>query len=66
MLTQTGNILSEGQVVQLDLGGKTTALPCRVLGFGDSTVMLAPVAGTTGASITVESPKRSRPAAMRT
>jgi c-di-GMP-binding flagellar brake protein YcgR len=39
----TANMLTEGQVVQLDLGGKTTALPCRVLGFGGSTVMLAPV-----------------------
>lgn len=47
MLTQTGNILSEGQVVQLDLGGKTTALPCRVLGFGGSTVMLGPVVPAT-------------------
>ena len=40
-------MLSEGQVVQLDLGGKTTALPCRVLGFGGSTVMLAPVVPAT-------------------
>ena len=47
MLTQTANILSEGQVVQLDLGGKTTALPCRVLGFGGSTVMLGPVVPAT-------------------
>ena len=47
MLTQTANMLSEGQVVQLDLGGKTTALPCRVLGFGGSTVMLGPVVPAT-------------------
>ena len=47
MPTTTVNILNEGQVVQLDLGGKTTALPCRVLGFGDSTVMLAPVVPAT-------------------
>ena len=40
-------MLTEGQVVQLDLGGKTTALPCRVLGFGGSTVMLAPVVPAT-------------------
>ena len=33
--------------MQLDLGGKTTALPCRVLGFGGSTVMLAPVVPAT-------------------
>ena len=47
MTTSTANILSEGQIVQLDLGGKTTALPCRVLGFGGSTVMLAPVVPAT-------------------
>ena len=47
MPTTTVNILNEGQVVQLDLGGKTTALPCRVLGFGGSTVMLAPVVPAT-------------------
>ena len=47
MLTTTAKILTEGQVVQLDLGGKTTALPCRVLGFGGSTVMLAPVVPAT-------------------
>ena len=40
-------MLTEGQVVQLDLGGKTQALPCRVLGFGGSTVMLAPVVPAT-------------------
>src|SRR4051812_1418927 len=42
MSTTTATLLTEGQVVQLDLGGKTSALPCRVLGFGGSTVMLAP------------------------
>jgi PilZ domain-containing protein len=47
MSTTTANMLTEGQVVQLDLGGKTTALPCRVLGFGGSTVMLAPVVPAT-------------------
>ena len=47
MPTTTAKILTEGQVVQLDLGGKTTALPCRVLGFGGSTVMLAPVVPAT-------------------
>jgi hypothetical protein len=47
MPTTTINMLNEGQVVQLDLGGKTTALPCRVLGFGGSTVMLAPVVSAT-------------------
>ena len=47
MPTTTANMLTEGQVVQLDLGGKTTALPCRVLGFGGSTVMLAPVVPAT-------------------
>jgi hypothetical protein len=40
-------MLTEGQVVQLDLGGKTQALPCRVLGFGGSTVVLAPVVPAT-------------------
>ena len=43
----TANMLTEGQVVQLDLGGKTQALPCRVLGFGGSTVMLAPIVPAT-------------------
>jgi len=47
MATTTATMLSEGQVVQLDLGGKTQALPCRVLGFGGSTVMLAPVVPAT-------------------
>jgi hypothetical protein len=43
MLAQTANMLSEGQVVQLDLGGKTSALPCCVIGFTGSAVLLAPV-----------------------
>ena len=60
MLTQTGNILSEGQVVQLDLGGKTTALPCRVLGFGGSTVMLGPVVPATAP--TADAIEAGRPA----
>ncbi len=47
MPTKTATMLTEGQVVQLDLGGKTQALPCRVLGFGGSTVMLAPVVPAT-------------------
>ena len=60
MLTQTGNILSEGQVVQLDVGGKTTVLPCRVLGFGGSTVMLGPVVPATAP--TAEAIEAGRPA----
>ena len=60
MLTQTANILSEGQVVQLDLGGKTTALPCRVLGFGGSTVMLGPVVPATAP--TADAIQTGRPA----
>ena len=47
MPTTTANILTEGQIVQLDLGGKTQALPCRVLGFGGSKVILAPVVPAT-------------------
>jgi len=43
MPTITPTMLIEGHVVQLDLGGKTQALPCRVLGFAGSTVVLAPV-----------------------
>jgi hypothetical protein len=39
----TANILIEGQIVQLDLGGRTQVLPCRVIGFGGSNVMLTPV-----------------------
>lgn len=43
MPVAASNILNEGQVVQLDLGAKTQVLPCRVLGFGGSRVILAPV-----------------------
>jgi c-di-GMP-binding flagellar brake protein YcgR len=43
MRVAAGNILNEGQVVQLDLGAKTQVLPCRVLGFGGKSVILAPV-----------------------
>ena len=43
MLTQTANMLTEGQVVQLDLGGKTSALPCCVIGFTGPAVLLAPI-----------------------
>jgi hypothetical protein len=46
--------------VQLDLGGKTTALPCRVLGFGGSTVMLGPVVPATAP--TLEAIEAGRPA----
>src|SRR5215213_2576131 len=51
MPTTTAKMLTEGQVVQLDLGGKTSALPCRVLGFGGSTVMLAPVVPATAPTV---------------
>jgi len=47
MTTATATMLIEGQIVQLDLGGKTTALPCRVLGFGGSSVMLGPIVPAT-------------------
>jgi len=40
-------MLTEGQVVQLDLGGKTSALPCRVLGFTGASVLLGPVVPAT-------------------
>lgn len=43
MRGSTANILIEGQIVQLDLGARTQVLPCRVLGFGGSSVILAPV-----------------------
>jgi len=36
-------MLTEGQVVQLDLGGKTSALPCCVIGFTGPAVLLAPI-----------------------
>ena len=60
MPTSTANILSEGQIVQLDLGGKTTALPCRVLGFGGSTVILGPVVPATAP--TADAIQAGRPA----
>jgi hypothetical protein len=47
MPTQTGNMLTEGQVVQLDLGGKTSALPCSVIGFNGPAVLLAPIVAPT-------------------
>ena len=47
MPTATASLLAEGQIVQLDLGGKTSALPCRVIGFTGSTVMLAPIVPAT-------------------
>jgi hypothetical protein len=40
-------MLTEGQVVQLDLGGKTSALPCRVLGFTGASVLLGPIVPAT-------------------
>src|SRR3954451_20612952 len=43
MPISTANMLTEGQIVQLDLGGKTAALPCSVLGFTGSAVLLGPV-----------------------
>jgi hypothetical protein len=43
MLAQTANMVTEGQVVQLDLGGKTSALPCCVIGFTGPAVLLAPI-----------------------
>jgi hypothetical protein len=43
MLALTANMLTEGQVVQLDLGGKTSALPCCVIGFTGPAVLLAPI-----------------------
>ena len=47
MPTSTANLLTEGHVVQLDLGGKTTALPCRVLGFSGPAVVLGPIVPAT-------------------
>jgi hypothetical protein len=43
MRSQTANLLTEGHVVQLDLGGKTAALPCCVIGFTGPAVLLAPI-----------------------
>jgi hypothetical protein len=54
------NILVEGQVVQLDLGGKTQAMPVRVLGFGGSSVMLAPLGALS--AVTTEALGRGGPA----
>jgi len=51
MLMTTTTMLTEGQVVQLDLGRKTQALPCRVVGFGGSTVLLAPVVPATAPTV---------------
>jgi hypothetical protein len=45
--TPTANLLTEGQVVQLDLGGKTSALPCCVLGFTGPSVVLGPIVPAT-------------------
>jgi len=47
MTTATANMVTEGQVVQLDLGGKTSALPCCVVGFTGSAVLLAPIVPAT-------------------
>lgn len=47
MLAQTANLLMEGQIVQMDLGGKTTALPCAIIGFTGSSVVLAPIVPAT-------------------
>jgi hypothetical protein len=43
MPTLTATMLTEGQIVQLDLGGKTSALPCCVIGFTGPAVLLAPI-----------------------
>ena len=51
MLTQTANMLTEGQVVQLDLGGKTSALPCCVIGFTGPAVLLAPIVPATAPTV---------------
>jgi hypothetical protein len=52
----TAHALTEGQIVQLDLGIRTQALPCRVLGFGGDGVMLAPISplGATTADALVQ------------
>jgi PilZ domain len=47
MLAKTANMLTEGQVVQLDLGGRTAALPCCVIGFTGPAVLLAPIVPAT-------------------
>jgi c-di-GMP-binding flagellar brake protein YcgR len=43
----TAQLLTEGHVVQLDLGGKTSVLPCRVLGFTGPAVVLGPIVPAT-------------------
>lgn len=45
--TATANLLTEGHVVQLDLGGKTSALPCCILGFTGPSVVLGPIVPAT-------------------
>jgi PilZ domain len=45
--TAPANLLTEGHVVQLDLGGKTSALPCCVLGFTGPSVVLGPIVPAT-------------------
>ena len=45
--TSTANLLTEGHVVQLDLGGKTSALPCCILGFTGPSVVLGPIVPAT-------------------
>jgi hypothetical protein len=57
MPTLTANILAEGQFVQLDLGGKTQVVPCRVLGFGGTTVVLAAVAPPVGETLEALQPE---------
>jgi hypothetical protein len=39
----TARVLTEGQIVELDLGLRTQALSCRILGFGGDSVVLAPI-----------------------
>jgi hypothetical protein len=59
MSTMTATLLAEGQLVQLDLGAKTHVLPCRVLGFGGTTVILAPVKAPEGETLEAMQPGRS-------
>jgi hypothetical protein len=58
MGAMTANVLAEGQLVQLDLGAKTQVLPCRILGFGGTTVILAPVAEPEGPTVEAMHPGR--------
>jgi hypothetical protein len=58
MPTLAANILMEAQVVQFDLGAKTQALPCRVLGFGGTSVVLAPIGELTEATLEALQPDR--------